>query len=64
MKFEYRIGDIVYLSTDPDQHKRIVTAINIRHTGVQFELSCGDRSSWHYGIEISMEKDVLITSDN
>ncbi len=59
IELEHNIGDIVYLKTDGEQQKRIVTGINLRPELVAYALSCGDRESFHYGFEISVECDVL-----
>jgi len=56
---KYQIGDVVFLKTDTDQYHRIVTAICIRVTGIQYELGFGHSSSWHYDIEITKDKDIL-----
>ena len=61
----FDFGDIVYLKTDIDQKKRIVSAMMMRGDGAcMFELSCGTEAKWHYGFEISTEKDVLATTTN
>ena len=62
--FEYWFGQIVYLKTDGDQHKRIVTGINIRPHGVSYALCHGNTESWHYAFEITSEVDVLIRTTN
>lgn len=62
--FEYNIGSIVYLRTDKDQAKRIVTGIQITPGGVSFRLACGPVDTWHYAIEITAEVDILIKTDN
>lgn len=61
---KYNIKDEVYLKTDSDQRKRIVTSIIIKSDGIMYELVCGENSGWHYDFEITMEKDVIMTSDN
>lgn len=39
---KHKIGTVVYLLTDEDQKKRIVTGIMVRSGSlVQYELSCG-----------------------
>lgn len=58
IKNEYSRGDFVYLITDPDQHKRIVTAIVIR-SKVTYELMCGTEVSEHEAMEISKKKTVV-----
>jgi hypothetical protein len=61
----YEFGDIVYLKTDVDQKKRIVTAMMMRGDGAcLFELSCGTEAKWHYAFEITTEKDVVMTTTN
>lgn len=52
---------IVYLKTDPDQMKRMVTAITIRGKNLIYELSLGDDgSTYHQEFEISKEEDTLM----
>lgn len=58
-KAKYELGQRVFLSTDVDQRERIVVGILIRQTGLQFELICGNQSSWHYDFEIAIEKDMV-----
>jgi hypothetical protein len=59
-KIEFNIGDIVYLKTDEEQHSRMVTSISLRPGGmVTYCLSFGSYESWHYGIEISDEQDIV-----
>ena len=57
---KYNIGQWVYLKTDTEQLKRMVTAILISPNGITYELSCGSETRSFYEIEISEEKDVLI----
>jgi hypothetical protein len=61
---KYNLGDIVYLKTDPDQLRRIVTAIVVGPNGLLYDLSIGGGGSQHYDIEISVEKDILFTISN
>lgn len=56
---KFRIGQTVYLITDKEQEKRIITAIVERQSGVLYELSCGLDISSHYDFEISPEEDTL-----
>lgn len=54
---KYRIGEVVYLFTDEDQLKRVITAIIIRSGGyIAYELSQGTDTSWHIESEISNNK--------
>jgi hypothetical protein len=57
---EFEIGQTAYLKSDVDQHQRIITGITLRpNNGVTYSLSFGTTESWHYGIEISSERDIL-----
>ena len=60
----YEIGDEVYLKTDIDQLKRIVTELRITPNGIKYLLSISTDETIHYDMEFSKEKDVLITSTN
>jgi hypothetical protein len=58
-------GDIVYLTTDPDQRARVVSKISVMPNGLLvYELSHNTYTSMHYDFEISIEKDVVITTTN
>jgi hypothetical protein len=61
-KFER--GEKVYLVTDREQMVRLVTAIKIcADDGILYELMCGTQVSWHYDIEISIEKDTFMAAN-
>ncbi|WP_299116938.1 hypothetical protein [uncultured Winogradskyella sp.] len=54
---KYKIGQLVYLTTDEDQLKRIVTGIIIRSGNLEeYELTCGMDISRHVEIEITKSK--------
>lgn len=61
---KFEIGDVVYLHTDIDQLERIVTSLWIKQGSILYALNCGTVESWHYDFEITVEKDVLKTSNN
>lgn len=61
---EHDLGDIVYLRTDPDQNILVVTAIAVTPGGLLYKLAIGTSESWHYGIEISKEKDIVLATSN
>ena len=63
-KINFNIGDYVYLKTDIDQHKRIVTGYTVRFNEVTYLLSLGEDESTHYELEISDEIDILLKSTN
>lgn len=57
---EHEIGDSVFLKSDPEQCEMIVTGFIIRPAGnLLYMLSLGTQETYHYGIEISVEKNVL-----
>lgn len=57
---KYNIGAVVYLITDDEQLKRVITAIQVRSGGyVSYELSCGTETSYHVETEMSKNK-VLV----
>jgi len=59
-KIEYMIGQIVFLRMDNEQQPRLCTGISLRpNRSVTYCLGLGTSESWHYGIEISDERDVL-----
>lgn len=50
-------GEIVYLKTDPEQMRRIVTGIQWSGgTTMLYGLSCNTMVTWHYGYEISKQR--------
>lgn len=60
---KYDIGDIVYLTTDTEQRKRLVTGLFFTLKGMTYELSCGTATSNHYEFEISEKENILIKND-
>ena len=51
-----KIGDRVFLKTGDDREAKFITAIVKRHRSVQYELTSGINSSWHYIFEFGYEK--------
>ena len=64
VNFKYDFGDIVYLRTDPDQCQRMVIGCKFQPEGKLFLLGLGNECTWHYEIEISSERNILITTNN
>ena len=64
LESKYNFGDTLYLKTDEEQKRRLLTDININLNGVRYGLCCGTSLTWHYEIEISEEKNVLATTIN
>ncbi len=62
----FNIGDFVYLKTDIDQYKRIVTGYTVRDNSekVVYLLSLGEEETSHYTCEISTEVDVILKTTN
>jgi hypothetical protein len=62
---KFTFGDEVYLKTDGDQAKRLVTTFKVYPTGViLYELSCGPNASWHYDFEMNLEPDMALKINN
>ena len=58
---KFSLGSTVYLLTDIDQNKRIVTAYLIRSGNyIEYELSSGLDRSYHVETEISKEKQLIL----
>lgn len=59
-KIDFEIGQTVYLKTDNEQHERMVTGIGLRpNRSVTYCLAFGTTETWHYGIEINDERDIV-----
>ena len=59
-KIEFEIGQTVYLKMDNEQHGRMVTGISLRpNRSVTYCLAFGTTETWHYGIEIDDERDII-----
>jgi len=63
-KISFNIGDYVYLKTDIDQYKRLITGYTVRFNEVTYLLSLGEEESTHYELEISNEIDILLKSSS
>lgn len=64
IRTKFDIGQILFLKTDSDQLRRMVTSITLNPGNIVYGLSCGTGHSKHYEIELSAEADVLIKTDN
>ena len=59
---KFNLGDVVYLITDIEQRPRIVTGIKLRMNDLLvYELACICKETNHFEVEISKEKNILIT---
>ena len=53
---KFKIGDIVYSITDPDQYPRMVTGITIRSTTIYYLVTYIDNEKQFEDFELSSEK--------
>lgn len=54
---KFKLGEVVYLRTDPDQFSRIIVAIQITvDGGMLYKLAIGMNEQWHYEVELTREK--------
>lgn len=60
VELKFDIGEIVYLTTDEDQKKRLVISVWLKESGIVYELQCGTLNSWHYGFEITKDVNIKI----
>jgi hypothetical protein len=58
---KFDIGDLVFITTDPEQLQRMVVSLIVNRYDVIYEVQSGTTSSRHYDFEISKEKNVLTT---
>ena len=56
---KFWIGDSVFLVTDTEQKKRIITGFCIRSQSITYLLSCGTEESIHYDFEITEDINIL-----
>ncbi len=57
---KYDFGDMVYLKTDPDQLKRIITGIHVfPGNAISYTVTQAGTESQHYEFEISAEKQII-----
>jgi hypothetical protein len=57
---KFNIGDFVYLITDPERKKRIVTELVISKSSILYNLASGGYNTEHYDFEITDDKNNLI----
>lgn len=53
VELEHKIGDLVFLKTDPEQLPRMFTSYEVTPCGVLYCLSIGTQAGKHYAVEIS-----------
>ena len=57
---KFKIGDFVYIKTDRDQVKRMVTAIMISSNGLTYQVSEGVDYSYMFAIELTKNKQYIV----
>lgn len=60
INFKYQLQQEVYLKTDIEQRKRLVTEIKVQPSGIVYTLSCGTQNTDHYDFEISTVMDEVL----
>ncbi len=54
---KFKLGETVYLKTDPDQYARIIVALQITvDGGMLYKLAINMSEQWHYEVELQREK--------
>lgn len=56
LKNKFKIGQIVFLITDPEQSERIITGYIVRPNQIIYYVTFGTLESTHYDIEIALNK--------
>lgn len=60
--YKYKIGQSIFLKTDPEQLERIITGIHIRPNGVSYSVVLETNESYHYEFELTENRDVVKAS--
>ena len=55
----FKIGQSVYLTTDPEQFERLVTGYMIEKDTIRYQVSMGSDVGYHADYELSGERDEL-----
>lgn len=56
---EFKIGDTVYLTTDPEQLPRIVYSYTVYPQHIIYNLTQSTSTSGHFDFEMTHTKDIL-----
>jgi hypothetical protein len=59
----YRIGEVVYLKTDPNQYRRLVVGYIVRPHAVTYVVACMNAETVHLEVELSPRIDTLYRLD-
>lgn len=62
---KFNIGDFVYVVTDVEQDKGIITSIRVLpNNGITYMVSVGSKQDVYFEFELSAERNVLLTTTN
>ena len=61
---KFNIGDFVYLITDTQREKRLVTELIVSKNSIIYTLACGGFDTEHYDFEITDDINILIINQN
>lgn len=56
----HKIGEFVFLKTDPDQLERMVQAYYVGNGFYQYILTCGTEQTNHFEFEVTTHRNVLL----
>ena len=57
-EIQHETGSIVYLKTEPEQYKRIVSGVLIRQSAISYGLVLGTQETFHDESELSTSKNI------
>lgn len=63
VNFAFDFGDEVYMKADPEQRKRLITAMSCRPIGIAYECT-GMDVKWCYDFELTTEKNTVTATTN
>jgi len=62
---EFQLQQTVYLKTDKEQKPQLVTGMSLRpFNSVTYGITESSNETWHYGFEISDERDIVMATSN
>lgn len=65
LQVEHEFGDEVYMKTDPEQQKMIVTGYIVRpDNSVRYLCTIVHQESQHFGFELASERDIMMSTTN
>ena len=60
IKTKYDIGDTVYVITDINQYKRIITELRVLSVTIMYYVVLNDTGAIFYDFELSIDRDQII----